>query len=110
MPETVPGIGHNRPPGSEDARLLDRSELEQIKRDAAEASKWSPTTAPPEAQATASRWRTLGKLVLGYIVLKQGDMLITEGVKAAGKHLWESLGDRLIASSEAILAWLQSLL
>jgi hypothetical protein len=33
LSEAAPGIGHNRPPGSEQASLLDESELEQIKRD-----------------------------------------------------------------------------
>jgi hypothetical protein len=109
--QAAPGIGHNRPPGSEDARLLDPSELEQIKREATLFKNMSPATTPPsEASATASRWRVFGEWVLAYI-MKQGDNLITEAVKALGKQLplWAILGDRLIAASDAILTWLRSL-
>jgi hypothetical protein len=111
LSEAEPGIGHNRPPGSAEASLLDQSELEQIKREVTLFKSMSPATTPAsEASATASRWRAFGERVLAYL-MKQGDNLISEGVKALGRQgpLWLILGDRLIAASDAIVAWLHSL-
>ena len=111
LSDPAAGIGHNKPPEPIEPPPLNADELQKIRRNIA-FLKALPAVSKASADAPrAATWfKTAGEHVLAYL-MKQGDNLISEGVKALGKQgpLWLILGDRLIAAGDAIVAWLKAL-
>jgi hypothetical protein len=108
LPKQQPGIGHNRPPITEE----DVQEITQ----AIAILKAQPVvpTAPDEARAAGSTLMKFGER-LGAYLLKQAEVFISEAVKSAGKEtgkrlvqspFWWALATTLMLVGQSVSNWL----
>jgi hypothetical protein len=109
LPKQPPGIGHNRPP-------ISQEEVRKI-RQAVAILKAQPVvpTAPDKARAAGSTVMKFGER-LGSYLLKQAGIFISEATKSAGKEFgkrlvqspfWWALATTLLMLGHSVEAWLR---